>query len=87
MLNFKNINDKTVDIFNNISKTFNAISQKFSMKFQSQIVASGEEVDNLRHGLSLQLKVHIIRLCTIQAEQVRPKVRQIFSSCNKSGIL
>ena len=44
---------------------------------RSQQVASGEEVNNLRHELS-QFKGHITRLCTLQSDLVRPKVHQKF---------
>ena len=52
---------------------------------QVQQGASREEVENLRRefSLSLLLKDDFIRLCTRQANLVRPKIHQV-SSCDMS---
>ena len=54
---------------------------EFQHEVQSQKVASREEVETSRHELSRSfLKEHIIRLCTQQADLVRPIVHQKCSS-------
>ena len=68
--NSKDINSRIKNIFKNTSKTFNAICQKFKMKFK---------VSKLPEG-------RIIGLCTLQADLGRPKVHPKFTSRDMSVI-
>ena len=72
MLNCKDINNKVMDIFKSTSKVFNTSV--------SEVQTGGQK------SASLKLKGHIIRLCTLQTDLVRPKVRQKFICSDMSVI-
>ena len=75
--------------FKNINKTFNAIGQKFKMKFKVSKFRAVKKWKILRDisCVSLQLKGHITRIFTQQEALGRPAVRQGFSICDMTNWL
>ena len=55
MLDFNDINGRVMDSFKNISRTFNAIFQKFEMKFKLSKLRGEKKLKNLEHEVSQSL--------------------------------